>query len=109
MAYMLYVHTARPHELLDTLKALMTQRSIRTWRYDGDGNFLPVTGSGPEKCRAWLRPVVLPGALCFQFRWPKGAVHDREVYGNCLGRFTEMLLTRVTGANGTAIVAYLMP
>ena len=35
------------------------------------GNFLPVTGSGPGKCRAWLRPVVLPGALCFQFRWPK--------------------------------------
>jgi hypothetical protein len=87
----LIVNTPSPKELLASIRKAIDDKHIETWSYDADGDFT----HSPEQWayQAWLRPVIVPGALTFGLLGKKDVPMTKVVYGVYHGRFVEMLLT----------------
>lgn len=84
------VYTDKPRELLAAIKRSVDDNAVRTWGYDGDGDFTHTAEQW--KNRAWLRPRVEVGSLILNVLTPKGQTLSTELYAIYHGRFIEMLL-----------------
>lgn len=84
------VDTPNASALLSAIKETIDRGHIRTWSYDGDGDFTHTADQWNLK--AWLRPTVQSGTLTFTIVTPKGQRLSKEIYGIYHGRFIEMLL-----------------
>ena len=85
------VQTANPAELLAAIKKSIDQGQIRTWSYDSDGDFTHTPDQWTNK--AWLRPIVVVGALKFGIVGNTNTKISKTIYGVYHGRFIEELLT----------------
>jgi hypothetical protein len=100
----LIVNTPNPKDLLASIRKAIDESKVETWSYDQDGDFTHTPNQWIYQ--AWLRPVVVPGALIFGLVGKKDVQMTKVVYGVYHGRFTEMLLTHFdddfSAANATA-------
>ena len=103
---MLVVNTPHPEELLAALRQAVDSRKVEGWNCDRDGDYtyeLP-----PWRGKAFLRPVVMVGALKFVLLGQQNALMTKAAYGVYLGRFIELLLAhfddRFTGLTASASV-----
>jgi hypothetical protein len=92
---MLTFETTTPNKLLAEFKKAIDDGKVKTWSYDGEGDFTHT----PEQWRgkAWLRPVVATGRLTMKFLGKKSEVTTKEVYGIYHGRFIESMLVHCDG------------
>ena len=87
----LHFKTPTPKKLLATYKKLIDDGRVRTWSYDGDGDFTHTATQW--SCKAWLRPkIVVRDELIFYILSPKEVDLDSAVYAVYHGRFIESLL-----------------
>jgi len=96
----LIVHTSNPTALLKSIKNAIDAKSVETWIYDTDGDFTHSPAQWIHK--AWLRPVVVSGALIFGLLGKKDEQMTKLIYGVYHGRFIEMLLTHFDNEFSTA-------
>jgi len=88
---MIKVTTGNPGALLAEIKKAIDDKKIKTWRYDGDGDF---THSVDQfDAQAWLRPLTDQNGLFFGIVKTKDVPLTRALYGIYQGRFIEMLVT----------------
>src|SRR5438876_10058301 len=103
---MLVVNTPHPEELLAALRRAVDSRKIEAWSCDHDGDY--TYDQPPWRGKAFLRPVVIVGALKFVLLGQQNALMTKAAYGVYLGRFIELLLAhfddRFTGLSATASV-----
>ena len=85
------VQTADPQRLLVAIRNAIDQGHIRTWSYDGDGDFTHTPDQW--KNQAWLRAVVAPAVLKFGMLGNRNVKISKALYGVFHGRFIEELLT----------------
>jgi hypothetical protein len=101
------VVTGQPRGLLSAIKEAIDNETVRTWEYDGDGDF---THSAQQwNLKAWLRPRVREERLVFNILTPTGTEMSSVVYAIYHGRFIEMLLNhfdrKFTSVSATALPA----
>lgn len=87
---MILIPARSPSVLLSNIKAAIDERRIRTWSYDGDGDFTHTAEQWNHE--AWLRPVVLEGHLKMVIVPPRDTHISSTMYAIYHGRFVEMLL-----------------
>jgi hypothetical protein len=81
-----------PSGLLTAIKKAIDEKSIETWSYDKDGDFIHTTSDGQWINKAWLRPKIYIGELRFGLLGVKDTKMTEEIYSIYHGRFTEMLI-----------------
>lgn len=87
----LHFKTSTPKKLLATYKKSIDDGRVKTWSYDGDGDFTHTADQWSRK--AWLRPkIVEREELVFYILAPKETELSSSVYAIYHGRFIESLL-----------------
>ena len=98
------VTTSRPLKLLSSLRDGMSDRTVKTWICDSDGDF--TMSSDNWKHKAWLRPTVKEDSLALHIFPPKNTNISTTVYAVYHARFVEMLLRHFdTKFRGTRVTA----
>jgi hypothetical protein len=87
---MIFLPTPNPADLLKKIKNAIDRGSIKTWKYDGDGDFTHTADQWNQK--AWLRPILAPSSLNLHIVRPQGVQISKLVYAIYHGRFIEMVL-----------------
>ena len=105
------VNTPHPEELLAGLRRAVDAKKIDAWSCDADGDY--TYEAPPWRGKAFLRPVVVVGALKFVLLGQQNTAMTKATYGVYLGRFIEMLLAhfddKFTVLTATAHVAAMTP
>ena len=90
-----YIKTEKASELLDKIKKAIDDETIKTWKYDEDGDFY----HSPEQWQynGWLRPYTTEKYLVFGLLKPKDETMKTVTYAVYHGRFIEMILSHFDG------------
>lgn len=95
------VVTKGAEKLLKSIKVKIDQKEeegkIKTWAYDGDGDFKYLAGQ--YEGAAWIRPLVVEGALNLKLLWKKGSEPSKEIKAIYLARFIEMIVGHFSAAD----------
>lgn len=86
----IYITTADPQGLLDSIRDSIEKQIVRKWTLDADGDF---THESQWKNRAWFKSYVEPRRLSFGLIGRRDEAMTKQIYGIYHGRFSEMLLT----------------
>jgi hypothetical protein len=84
------VQTSSPKVLLSRVKQAIDAGHIATWSYDSDGDFTHTPKQWGHQ--AWLRPIIVAGALQFRMIGNTHVKTTDAIYGVYLGRFIEEML-----------------
>ena len=93
---MILIPATRPSLLLSRIKEAIDERRIRTWSYDGDGDFTHTAEQWSRE--AWLRPILLEQHLRMIIVPPHDTHISSAVYAIYHGRFVEMILRHFDGS-----------
>lgn len=87
---MIVFPTSDPQGLLAALKSKIDAKGIRTWTYDGDGDFTHTADQWNRE--AWMRPAVTVDGLVMSIVPPKGEHISSVIYAIYHGRFVETVI-----------------
>jgi hypothetical protein len=87
----IHFKTETPKKLLAAYKKAIDDGHIKTWSYDGEGDFTHTADQWIN--RAWLRPKISEGKeLVLYILAPKETTLSSEIYAIYHGRFIESML-----------------
>lgn len=95
-----FFKTNNPAGLLSAFKKAIDQGHVKTWAYDGDGDFTH-TAEQWKNC-AWLRPQINHDSLEMFIIKPNNSNVSYEVYGVYHGRFIESMIVHCNQLFSTA-------
>jgi len=87
----IHIKTRTPKKLLSAYKKAIDDGHVKTWTYDGQGDFTHTTEQWTKK--AWLRPKIKEKEeLTLYILAPREADLSTAVYAVYHGRFVESML-----------------